>query len=303
MKRLLVCGSNGLVGQRLALVLGHTTEFEVLHTSHHRNFYLDRELFDYTQLDITSRSDVKSLVLSYRPDIIINTAAVSSVDDCEKQRENAWRVNVNGVEHLTDAARLIGAKIIHLSTDYVFDGKSGPYRENDRVNPINYYGKTKLAGENVILAGGVQFAILRIILVFGTGNNLKKNFATWVIESLRRREPIRCAADQVSNPTYVGSVANAVMNVIGRGSCGIFHVCDGDRLSRYDFAVKIARAFGLDEALIAKTAAAGLNQAAPRPLSTGFVIDKACSEFGFEPMTIESGLEALKRDTHFVTPN
>lgn len=303
MKRLLVCGSNGLVGQRLALLFGHTTEYEVLHTSHHRNFYLDRQLFDYTQLDITNRSDVKSLVTSYRPDIIINTAAIASVDVCEQQRDAAWRVNVNGIEHLTVAARLIGAKVIHLSTDYVFDGKHGPYAEDDRVNPINYYGKTKLAGENMVLAGGVPYAILRVILLFGTGVNLKHNFATWVMENLRAGTPIRCAADQFCNPTYVGSVASAVLNVIERDARGVFHVCDADRVSRYDFALKIAKAFGLDEALIERSTSAALQQGAPRPLSTGFTVEKACREFGFEPLTIDAGLEALRRDCHFVTRN
>ncbi|HLP16520.1 MAG TPA: dTDP-4-dehydrorhamnose reductase [Bacteroidota bacterium] len=303
MKRLLVCGSNGLVGQRLALLFGHTTDYEVLHTSHHRNFNLDRGFFDYTQLDITVRSDVKSLVTSYRPDIIINTAAISSVDECERQRENAWRVNVNGVENLTDAARLIGAKMIHLSTDYVFDGKYGPYTEIDRVNPINYYGKTKLAGENVILSGGVPFAILRVILVYGGGVALKKNFATWVIEALRRGESINCAVDQVANPTYVGSVGSAVLSVIERDGRGVFHICDSERLSRYDFAMRIAEAFGLDRELIHKIQSSGLNQAAPRPLSTGFLVDKARNEVGFEPGNVRNGLEALRRDLHIETMN
>lgn len=303
MKRVLVCGSNGLVGQRLALLFGQSTEYEVLHTSHHRNFHLDRELFDYTQLDVTSRSDVKSLVTSYRPDIIVNTAAVTSVDDCENQRENAWRVNVDGVENLTDTSRLIGARMIHLSTDYVFDGKNGPYREDDRVNPINYYGKTKLAGENAVITSGVPSAILRVILVYGTGINLKNNFATWVINSLRSGRKIRCAEDQVSNPTYVGSVADAVLGAIEHESRGIFHICGADRVSRYDFAMKIAEAFGLDKELIGKIRLAELNQTAPRPLSTGFVTKKACGEFGFDPVSIESGLEAMRRDFHFFTRN
>ena len=303
MKRLLVCGSNGLVGQRLALMFGHTTDYEVLHTSHHRNFHLDRQLFDYTQLDITNRSDVKSLVTSYRPDVIINAAAISSVDRCEQQREAAWRVNVNGVEYLTAAARIIGAKFVHLSTDYVFDGKYGPYGETDRVNPINYYGKTKLAGENAVLAGGIPYAILRVILLFGTGVQCKHNFATWVIENLRAGKTISCAADQISNPTYVGSVAHAILHVIERGAAGLFHVCDADRLSRYDFALKIAKAFKMDPSLIVRTHSAGLNQAAPRPLVTGFSVEKACRDFGFSPLSIDAGLEALGRDVHFVTRN
>jgi dTDP-4-dehydrorhamnose reductase len=264
---------------------------------------LDRQLFDYTQLDITNRSDVKSLVTSYRPDIIINTAAISSVDYCESQREAAWRVNVNGIEHLTVAARLIGAKVIHLSTDYVFDGKYGPYEEDDRVNPINYYGKTKLAGENVVLTGGVPYAILRVILLYGTGVSLKKNFATWVMETLRAGKPISCAVDQVSNPTYVGSAAHAVLNVVERGACGVFHVCDADRLSRYDFAMKIAKAFSLDASLIEKVHSSDLHQVASRPLSTGFVVGKAVRDFGFSPLTTDIGLEAFSRDLRFVTRN
>jgi dTDP-4-dehydrorhamnose reductase len=291
------------VGQRLAVQFGHTTEYEVLHTSHHRNFHLDRELFDYTQLDITNRGDVKSLVTSYRPDVIVNTAAISSVDICEQQRDAAWKVNVNGVEHLTAAARIIGAKVIHLSTDYVFDGKYGPYGEADRVNPINYYGKTKLAGENAVIAGGIPHAILRVILLFGTGVNLKNNFATWVIGSLRAGKTIRCAADQVCNPTYVGSVASAVLSVIERDACGLFHICDADRLSRYDFALKIAKAFAMDETLIEKVNLADLGQGAVRPLSTGFTVGKACREFGYSPLSIDAGLAALGRDFHFFTRN
>ena len=158
---------------------------EVLHTSHHRLFVLDRHLFDFTQLDITNKGDVKSLVTSFRPDIIVNAAAMTNVDVCETQRELAWKVNVVGVENLVEVARRLNSLLIQISTDYVFDGKNGPYKETDRANPVNYYGKTKLAGENVILAGGISSAILRTIVVYGTGINVKNNFALWVISSLR----------------------------------------------------------------------------------------------------------------------
>jgi dTDP-4-dehydrorhamnose reductase len=187
MKRILVCGSNGLLGQQLAWMLSRNQEYEVLHTSHHRSLYLGNT-FDYTQLDIANRSDVKSLVSSYRPDVIMNAAAMSNVDLCERERESAWKANVIGVENLAEISRRINAKLIHVSTDYVFDGKNGPYKEEDRTNPINYYGKTKLAGENAVLGSAIDFAILRTIVVYGTGVNIKNNFALWVINSLRKKE-------------------------------------------------------------------------------------------------------------------
>jgi nucleoside-diphosphate-sugar epimerase len=135
MKRVLICGSNGLFGQRLALMLSPQTEYEVLNTSRKRSFVFDDRLFDYTQLDITKKSDVKSLVSSFHPTTIINAAAAADVDWCEQHREDAWKINVVGVENLIEAARKVGARLIHISTDYIFDGTHGPYSEDDKPNP------------------------------------------------------------------------------------------------------------------------------------------------------------------------
>jgi len=303
MKRILICGSNGLFGQRLALMLGHETEYEVLNTSHHRSFVLDRHLFDFTQLDITSRGDVKSLVTSFRPDIIVNAAAMTDVDACETQRELAWKVNVVGVENLVEVARKINSHLITISTDYVFDGKNGPYRETDRVNPVNYYGKTKLAGENVILAGGISSTILRTIVVYGTGLNVKSNFALWVVNSLRAEKNIRCAEDQIGNPTHVNDLAAAVVKIIERGRSGIYHVGGADIISRYDFAIAAADIFGLRAELIQKVKSCDLHQIAVRPLATSLVIAKAQSDLDFRPMTVGEGLQALKRELFHLTLN
>jgi dTDP-4-dehydrorhamnose reductase len=303
MKRILICGSNGLFGQRLALMLGHETEYEVLNTSHHRSFVLDRHLFDFTQLDITSRGDVKSLVTSFRPDIIVNAAAMTDVDACETQRELAWKVNVVGVENLVEVARKINSHLITISTDYVFDGKNGPYRETDRVNPVNYYGKTKLAGENVILAGGISSTILRTIVVYGTGINVKSNFALWVVNSLRAEKNIRCAEDQIGNPTHVNDLAAAVVKIIERGRSGIYHVGGADIISRYDFAIAAADIFGLRAELIQKVKSCDLHQIAVRPLATSLVIAKAQSDLDFRPMTVGEGLQALKRELFHLTLN
>jgi len=303
MKRILICGSNGLFGQRLALMLGHETEYEVLNTSHHRSFALDRQLFDYTQLDITSKGDVKSLVSSFRPDIIVNAASMTDVDACETRREQAWKVNVIGVENLVEIARRINSHLVHISTDYVFDGKGGPYKETDRVNPINYYGKTKLAGENAVLAGGISSTILRTIVLFGAGINVKNNFALWVVQSLRAEKNIRCADDQIANPTHVSDLAACVVRVIERGRTGVYHIGGADIVSRHEFAVAAAGIFGLRAELIEKVRSADLHQAALRPLMTSLVTEKAQSDLDFHPMSLGEGLQALKRELFHLTLN
>jgi dTDP-4-dehydrorhamnose reductase len=303
MRRVLVCGSNGLLGQRLALMFGHESEYEVLHTSHHRSFILDRQMFDYTQLDITSKGDVKSLVGSYRPDIIVNAAAMANVDRCELEKELAWKTNVIGVENLVDASRRIGAKLIHISTDYVFDGRTGLYKEEDRVHPLNYYGKSKLAGENVILAGGLPYAILRTILIYGAGIQVHNNFGLWVVTNLQAGKNIRCVDDQISKPTYVGDLAAAVLKVIQRSSCGIFHICGAEQLSRYDFSMCAADVFGLDQSLIVKAKSIQLQQKAVRPLITGFSTLKAEQELHYRPLSVRQGLEAMKREMMNITVN
>jgi dTDP-4-dehydrorhamnose reductase len=303
MKRILICGSNGLLGQRLALLLSTNTEYEVLNTSHHRAFVFDHQLFDYTQLDITRKSDVKSLVGSFQPDVIINAAAATNVDWCETHRDEAWKANVVGVENLVEAARKYSVHLIHISTDYVFDGKSGPYCEEDQPNPISYYGKTKLAAENTVRASDMPWTVVRTIVVYGSGIAVKKNFALWVVNSLKQGQVIRCVDDQISNPTYVGDLAMALIRIFERKKTGLFHVCGSERLSRYEFAVRAAEIFNLDPTLIIRTKSADLHQPAPRPLISGFITTKAEIELEMKFMNATDGLTALKHELHTTGKN
>ncbi len=296
MKRVLVCGSNGLLGQQLAFLLDGESEYEVLHSSYHRSFVNDQALFDYTQLDITNRSDVKSLISSYRPDIVLNAAALTNVDFCDREREQAWKVNVTGVEHLVEVCRRINAKLIHVSTDYVFDGKFGNYTETDRANPVNYYGKTKLAGENVIISSGIEYAILRTILVYGIGVNVKNNFALWVINNLNEGKPIRCVDDQISNPTHVHDLAMAMKNVMDRNANGLFHISGAETITRYNFALRVAEIFGYDKTLIERIKTTDLEQRAVRPMNTTFILEKAKSQLHYSPMNITQGLMMMQQD-------
>ncbi len=296
MKRMLISGSNGLLGQRLSLLFSTETEYEALNTSRGRSFVFDHQLFDYTQLDLTKKSDVKSLVSSFQPDIVINAAAATDVDWCETHRDEAWKINVAGVENLVEAARKVGAKLIHVSTDYIFDGKHPPYREEDRPNPICYYGKTKLAAENAILIGEIPYAIVRTIILYGSGIGVRENFPLWVVNNLKARKQIRCAEDQISNPTYVGDLANAIVKIVQLDRHGIYHVCGSERISRYDFAVRAADTFRLDGNLIQPVKSADLKQAAARPPMTSFITLKAETELGLKMMDTTRGLTMLKQE-------
>lgn len=303
MNRILICGSNGLLGQTLSLRLSDNTLYEVLNTSRERSFVFDDRLFDYTQLDITQKGDVKSLVSSFQPSVIINAAAATNVDWCETHREEAWNVNVVGVENLVEASRKVGARLIHVSTDYVFDGKSGPYAEDAQPNPISYYGKAKLASENAVRSGGIPYAIVRTIVLYGSGINVKSNFALWVINSLRAGQRIRCVDDQISNPTHVNDLTLAMLKIFEMNRCGLYHVCGGERISRYDFAVQVAQVFGLDGSLIDRIKTSQLQQLAPRPMITGFITLKAESELGVKLMNVREGLTLLKSELHDYSRN
>ena len=239
MKRVLVCGSNGLLGQRLAWLFDSDDEYEVLHSSHHRSFVQSDILIDYTQLDISNRSDVKSLVTSFRPDVILNAAAMTNVDECERGREQAWKANVTAVENLTEVSRRIGAKLIHVSTDYVFDGKTGNYTEDDRVNPVNYYGKTKLAGENVLVSSGINYAVLRTIVVYGNGVNVRNNFCPLGDQQSAREKagPLCSRSDQQSHACSRSCDGNETMH---RSRCKRGLSCRGSRTGQ---PVRFCRAY------------------------------------------------------------
>jgi dTDP-4-dehydrorhamnose reductase len=296
LKRILITGSNGLLGQRLSMMLSGQTEYEVLNTSIERSFVFDDHLYDYTQLDITQRSDVKSLISSFQPDVILNAAAATNVDWCESNREDAWKINVTAVENLAEGARKVGAKLIHVSTDYVFDGKNGPYDEQAKLNPLSYYGKTKLASENSVQSAGINYSIVRTVVLYGLGIGVKANFVLWVVKSLREGKRIRIVDDQYANPTYVCDLASAMIKLAETNHNGIFHICGSDWINRHEFTVKIAEIYGLDTSLIDRIKTADLKQPAPRPLQSGFITLKAQTQLGMKFLSATEGLKVMKQE-------
>jgi dTDP-4-dehydrorhamnose reductase len=296
MKRILICGANGLLGQRLSLMLSTQNDYEVLNTSVERSYVYDNKLFDYNQLDVTNRSDVKSLLSSFQPNVILNAAAATNVDWCESNREEAWKINVTAVENLAEASRKVGAQLIHVSTDYIFDGKNGPYDETAKPNPLGYYGKTKLASENAIRSAEIQHTIVRTLVLYGSGIGVKANFVLWIVQNLKAGNQITVVDDQFGNPTFVGDLALAMIKAFELKREGIFHVGGSDQLNRYDFALRIAEIFNLDASLIKRIKTSELVQASPRPMISGFITLKAETQLGMHFLSVKEGLTLLKHE-------
>ncbi len=294
LQRILVVGSNGLLGQKMTEQLLRGTAYHIVLTSVEAAPVRPMESAQYRTLDITSRKDVRELVDDIRPDVIINCAAMTNVDACETDRELAWRLNVQGVEHLAEAAKKHHAAVVHVSSDYVFDGRNGPYVEDDKPEPLSYYGKSKLASENVLRSSGVRHVIARTMVLYGHAAGVKANFALWLVHSLQSGQTVRIVDDQIGNPTLVDDLAYGLLRAIELGKTGVYHIAGRDIVSRYEFAVRLARVFGLDASLIVPIKTASLNQPAVRPLKSGLITLKAEVELGYKPSSIEHGLEVLK---------
>jgi dTDP-4-dehydrorhamnose reductase len=293
MKRILITGSNGLLGQK-TVELFSRSEYTLKLISKEEHSIFDDRTFPYRQVDITRRQDVRRIIDEFEPEVIVNTAAITDVDHCETNRESAWQVNVASVENLAIAAKLVGASLIHISTDYVFDGRSGPYSELDRPNPISYYGRTKLASENILLTSGIPFTILRTMVLYGTGHKVKPNFALWLISSLGEGKQIRVVNDQIGTPTLVDDLAYAILKVVELGRTGLFHIAGSDLVSRFDFAVTLAKIFDLNSKLITPVKTTVMKQSAPRPLKSGLITLKAQIELELKLSGVEHGLTILK---------
>ncbi|HET7153119.1 MAG TPA: dTDP-4-dehydrorhamnose reductase [Candidatus Kapabacteria bacterium] len=295
--RIAIIGSNGLLGQHLTSVFSAESSSQlILADLHPRSFVAEPKQGSYVSLDITNRNAVKEFMLKHLPEIVINCAAMNDVDGCETDRETAWKINVKGVEHIIDGCRTVDAWLIHFSSDYVFDGKHGPYTERDKPNPLSYYGKTKLASENACRLGGIRFTIVRTMVLYGLGEKIRENFPLWVINNLSRGKQINIVTDQIGNPTPADELATAVLRLTERRREGIYHIAGPDIISRFECAREIARIFELDANNIRPVTTESLAQKAPRPLNSGFITLKAESELGIRLSTIAEGIGTLKRE-------
>jgi dTDP-4-dehydrorhamnose reductase len=261
--KLLVIGA-GLLGREVARA--SRDDFETALTYNSNKLEM-KDCLSYHMNIIQDAGLIESLL----PDYIILTAAMTNVDRCEVDRVNAWKLNVLGPEKVAMVAEKVGAKLIYISTDYVFDGERGRYKESDPVAPINYYGESKLAGERVVQQKCPGCIIARTSVLYGW-NPVGQNFVTWAIGQMEKGIRINVVSDQYNSPTLASNLAHMVLGI--RDCEGLFHACGSERISRYDFVMEIARAFGLDESLANPITSVGLSQKARRPTDSSMDVSR-----------------------------
>ncbi len=294
MKKILITGGNGLLGQTLSRLILRETGYELLLTDRAKEPRFLPKPGQYRKLNVTDKKNVRETISGFRPDVVIHTAAKTDVDECERDRDEAHRINVTAVESLVESVRTTGSKLIHLSSDYVFDGKKNPLDENTAPKPLNYYGKTKLASENAVRGAGIPFAIVRTMILYGMGFGIKENFPLWVINNLRQRKTIRVVTDQVGQPTYVDDLAYGIIKIIELERTGVYHICGSELINRYNFARAVADVFKLDKALIQAIKTKDLQQPAARPLHSEFITQRSQMELGIQPLAVTEGLSSMK---------
>ncbi len=295
MKKIVVTGSNGLLGQTLVnLLLEDRDNYEVYGLSRGEN-RSGRNDFNYRSIDITQREILRESLIEIQPNFIVNTAAMTNVDACEDDKENCDRLNVEAVQYLADICEEINAHLIHLSTDFIFDGIEGYYKETDVPSPLSYYGMSKLKSEEILLSSTINYTILRTILVYGKVNDLgRNNIVLWVKEMLENKKEITIVDDQFRMPTYVEDLARACKLSIDSSAKGIFHISSNTLLSIFEIARQIAEVFELDKSFIKPISTSTLNQKAARPPKTGFDLSKSNRELGFYSKSFKEDLQKFK---------
>jgi len=290
--RVLITGAEGQLGRVLQLRLGMCVD--IIPTAKSPN-PIAIEKRHVRQMDITKFNSVASTMSEVNPNIIINCAAMTNVDDCEKDHLSARNINVNGVQNLIKAAGK-KVKIIQLSTDYVFEGKNGPYSESNPTHPISYYGRSKLEAENIIRGALNPYCIIRGSVIYGDPVNAKTNFFAWVYDSLSRHKEINVVTDQTSNPAWLPLLSDAILQVILLNAEGIYHFGSDDCLSRYDFAIKIATVFGFDAKLVNPVSSDTMPFLAQRPTHSGLNINKITDELDVITLPTIDCLKMIKRE-------
>jgi dTDP-4-dehydrorhamnose reductase len=292
---ILITGANGLLGQHL-IKLMLDKRYKVIATSKgaSRLPFKENDQYRYIELDVTNGPQVNQLILDFSPAVIVHCAAMTQVDSCEENKIDCWNVNVTATRFVLDAAKEIKARIVFVSTDFVFDGLHGPYAEDAEPNPVNYYGSSKWGAEKAVMESGLDWTIIRTVLVTGNPlNGTRQNIITWVKDKLERGEKIRMVDDQVRTPTFVEDLATGIMLALEKNALGIYHISGKDSLTPYNIALETARALRLDEGLIEKTDSPSLSHLALRPPRTGFVIKKAQHELGYQPHSFAESLRKM----------
>jgi dTDP-4-dehydrorhamnose reductase len=317
--KILITGANGLLGQKLVYLLRNKNNVELIATSRGENRLKEKSGYKYLSLDITDKLQTENIITEVKPDVIINTAAMTNVDACEIQKEECWKQNVMAVENLISAIQKsethhshLGSQIsnlypdsfgiksqilfIHLSTDFVFDGENGPYKEDDLPNPLSYYAKSKYEAEKLIQKSGLKWAIARTIIIYGIADDMSRsNIVLWAKSALEKEQPLKIVNDQYRMPTLAEDLAEGCWLIAQKGATGIYHLSGKDFMRIDELVERVADFFHLDKSIISTVSSDTLNQAAKRPPKTGFILDKARKDLGYNPHSFEEGLSILSQ--------
>ena len=292
--KILITGSNGLLGQKLVHQIVAAGKHQLIATARGKNRLPESKHYTYESMDITQEEEVLKVIQLHRPDVIINTAAMTNVDQCETEQEACWQLNVTAVDYLIKASAQNGNFLLHLSTDFIFDGKDGPYTEEAQANPISYYGESKLAAEELLVKSNIDWAIARTVLVYGIAHDMSRsNIILWVKNSLEEGKSIQVVDDQWRSPTLAEDLAAGCLLIAEKRAGGIFNISGKDLLTPYEMAIQTADFFDLDKGLITKTDGSKFKQTAKRPPKTGFILDKSISELNYKPHSFMEGIAIL----------
>jgi dTDP-4-dehydrorhamnose reductase len=294
MKTILTTGSNGLLGQKLTEKVLAEGRVKLVATSRGINRYPVKEGYAYAEMDILDVAQVRAVIEKYQPGAIVHTAAMTNVDTCEANKELCNQLNVDAVQTLLSICEEKNIQLIHLSTDFVFDGADGPYREEDAVNPVSYYGESKVLAEELLKNSKANWTILRTILVYGITNDMSRsNIVLWAKGALEKASPLNVVNDQWRMPTLAEDLAEACLLAVEKNAKGIYHVSGKDYMGIADLVRKVADYWSLDPSFINEISSTSLNQTAKRPVKTGFVLDKTIKDLNYNPHSFEEGLAIM----------
>jgi len=291
--KILYTGANGLLGQKISAATPQYSNHAFLATARGKNRTKNLGTGSYASMDITDRQGIENVLSEFRPDVIIHGAAMTHVDECEQHKELAYNLNVVGTQNIVDAAKELGAHVVHISTDFIFDGQDGPYNEEGIPNPVSYYGETKLQAEHIVQTVD-SWSILRTVLVIGIAEDLSRsNIVLWAKGALEKAQPIRVVDDQFRTPTLAEDLAQGALLAATQRAQGIFNISGPDFMSIYELVESVAEHFGLSMATVTRVDSSTLNQPAVRPPRTGFNISKAVENLGYRPHSFKEALEII----------
>jgi len=292
----MVTGSNGLLGQKITDLALLNSEIELFATSKGPNRHPSKSGYLYFDLDICDPDQTAALIAKLRPQVIIHTAAMTNVDACENDQAACTQLNVHAVENISSLCKQYDIHLIHLSTDFIFDGENGPYAEDAKPNPLSFYGQSKLNAEQIIQASGCRAAILRTIIVYGIVNDMSRsNIVLWAKGALEKGESISVVNDQWRMPTLAEDLAACCLLAAQKEAQGVYNASGKDMMNMVELVEKVADFWKLDKNLIKPITSASLNQKAKRPPKTGFILDKSIRELGYQPHSFIEGLSILDK--------